>query len=602
MSEVEGGLASSVVRFQMYSNYASFIERAEIRIFEQQQSLQAVPLEIIAVDEAGLAEWQPAAKTLAGSARELKYLLRAYDSKGNFDETGAHPLWLYRERSPNQIGKPVTSDASSPRELLAAYGENDLVRHQITLGSGTVKVQGRGIPADHTIWVAGRQVPVDPQGNFAAEEILPDGTHTVEVAVLDDAGNGSLYLRDLEFKHRDLFYVGVADVTLSKNRAGGPVGLLQGANAAQPYDSSLDGRLAFYVNGKVRENWRLTTSADTREGPVKDLFTNFLNKSPDSLFRRLDPDYHYPTFGDNGVVTEMAPTLGKFYFKAGRGESYGMWGNFNAGYMGNELAHIDRGLYGANAHYASASTTSFGERRITMHGFAAEPRTMPSYEEFRGTGGSLCFLRHQDILTGSERVRIEMRDKDSRIVTGVVNLRPSVDYDIDYLQGRLLLSEPLSSTADDNQLVRSSGLSGNEAYLVARYEYTPGFDKLDALATGGQGHYWFNDHVGLGLTANRNKEGDANSNNLDAADLTLRMSRNSWFKMQTGRSEGLVSSSLRSDDGGFGFHGPDDLPFTGAGAGAYRADLSVGLGEFVKGRDGRFTFYKQSLDGGYAAP
>ena len=84
----------------MYNNYSSFIERAEIRIFEQQQSLQAVPLEIIAVDDAGLAEWQPAAETLAGPARELKYLLRAYDSKGNFDETDARPLWLYREPSP----------------------------------------------------------------------------------------------------------------------------------------------------------------------------------------------------------------------------------------------------------------------------------------------------------------------------------------------------------------------------------------------------------------------------------------------------------------------------------------------------------------------
>ena len=358
----------------------------------------------------------------------------------------------------------MTSDATSPRELLAAYGENDLARHQIPLGSGTVKVQGSGIPAGYTVWVAGRQVPVDPQGNFAAEEILPDGTHTVEVAVLDDAGNGSLYLRDLEFKRRDLFYVGVADITLSENRADGPVDLLQGQNAPQPYDSSLDGRLAFYVNGKVSEHWRLTASADTREGPVKDLFSNFLDKSPDSLFRRIDPDYHYPTFGDDGVVTEMAPTLGKFYFKASRGENYGMWGNFNVGYMGNELAHVDRGLYGANAHYGSESTTEFGERRMTVDGFAAQPGTMSSYEEFRGTGGSLYFLRHQDILTGSERVRIEIRDKDSRIVTGVVNLRPSVDYDIDYLQGRLLLSEPLSSTADDNLLVRNSGLSGNEAY------------------------------------------------------------------------------------------------------------------------------------------
>ena len=174
---------------------------------------------IIAVDDAGLAEWQPTPETLAGPARELKYVLRAYDSKGNFDETDARPLWLYREPSP---GKDVaTSDGPPPRELLAAYGENDLARHQIPLGSGTVKVQGSGIPAGHTVWVAGRQVPVDPQGNFAAEEILPTGTHTVEVAVLDDAGNGSLYLRDLEFKRRDLFYVGVADVTLSDNARAG---------------------------------------------------------------------------------------------------------------------------------------------------------------------------------------------------------------------------------------------------------------------------------------------------------------------------------------------------------------------------------------------
>src|SRR6185295_4908125 len=110
--------------------------------------------------------------------------------------------------------------------------------------------------------------------------------------------------------------------------------------------------------------------------------------------------------------------------------------------------------------------TKFGERRIGVDGFAAQPGTMPSYEEFRGTGGSLYFLRHQDILTGSERVRVEIRDKASGIVTGVVNLRYPMDYDIDYLQGRILLSQPLSSTADDNLLVRTTGLSGDDAYLV----------------------------------------------------------------------------------------------------------------------------------------
>ncbi len=594
VGQPDDGPVPPVVRFRMYDNYSSFIDRAEIRIFEQQESLQAVPLEVIAVDAAGLAEWQAPAEDFSGPVRELKYVLRAYDSKGNFDETDAEPLWLHRERVPEEI---VTSGG----ELLAAYGETDMARHQIPLDGGTVRVQGSSIPANHTVWVAGRQVPVDPQGNFAAEEILPAGTHTVEVAVLDDAGNGSLYLRDLEFKRTDLFYVGIADVTLSENRSNGPVDELQGDDPRQPWDSSLDGRLAFYVDGKVREHWRFTSSADTREGPVEDLFSNFLDKSPESLFRRLDPDLHYPTFGDDSVVEEMAPTQGKFYFKASHGENYGMWGNFKVDYLGNELAHVDRGLYGANAHYGSEAITSFGERRIVADGYAADPGTIPSYEELRGTGGSLYFLSHQDILMGSERVRIEIRDKDSGIVTGVINLRQNIDYDIDYLQGRILLSEPLSSTADDNLLVRTGGLSGDEAYLVTRYEYTPGFDELDAVAAGGQGHYWLNDHVRIGLTGSSNEEDDADST-LGAADLTLRMSTDSWFKVQTGRSEGLVTSALRSDDGGFEFNGHDDMSFTEADADAYRADLSIGLGDIFSGRDGRVTLYAQNVDAGYSAP
>src|SRR6185295_11775778 len=139
--------------------------------------------------------------------------------------------------------------------------------------------------------------------------------------------------------------------------------------------------------------------------------------------------------------------------------------------------------------------TKFGERRIGVDGFAAEPGTMPSYEEFRGTGGSLYFLRHQDILRGSERVRIEVRDQDSGIVSKVVDLQYPMDYDIDYLQGRILLAQPLSSVAQNNLLVRSSGLSGDEARLVVRYEYTPGFSTLEEVATGGQAHYWLKDYV-----------------------------------------------------------------------------------------------------------
>src|SRR5207248_5118826 len=64
VSEVDNLPVASIVHFRIYNNYSSFIARAEIRIFEQQQSLETVPLEIIAVDDTGFVEWQAATKTL----------------------------------------------------------------------------------------------------------------------------------------------------------------------------------------------------------------------------------------------------------------------------------------------------------------------------------------------------------------------------------------------------------------------------------------------------------------------------------------------------------------------------------------------------------
>ncbi len=556
-------LFGTPVRFRMYNNYSAFIDRSEVRIFQADQSTQATPMKVLPVDAAGFAEWEPTAEQTTAPMRELQYVLRAYDKQGNFDETTPQPLWLVLDNGTRTDVPPQDAPAQPPKELLASYGTSGLTSHNIPLGSGTIKVRGGSIPAHHSVYVAGKPVPVDPLGNFLAEEILPAGMHTVEVAVLDDEGNGAMFLRDLEFEKNDWFYVGIADVTASDTHTRGPAELLQGENAPYDYDSALDARLAFYVSGKFSEDWHLSASADTREGPVDELFSNFLNKAPDSLFRRIDPDYHYPTFGDDSVVEEVAPTLGKMYVKLARDESHAMWGNFKINYADNELAHVDRGLYGGNLHYQTESATSFGEQRFTADGFAAEPGTLASREEFRGTGGSLYFLRNQDILVGSERLRVELRDKDSGLVSGVVNLRPVLDYDIDYLQGRIVLAEPLNSTVDDRLLVRSGALSGDAAYLVVRYEYTPGFTEIDTLATGGQAHAWINDYVKVGLTTNGNEEGDTESS-LDGADVTLRMSADSWLKVQGGRSEGLVSSAMYSDDGGFGFVNPDTTGFTSA--------------------------------------
>jgi len=84
------------------------------------------------------------------------------------------------------------SDKPSTQTLLAAYGENDLARQQIPLGSGSVKVQGSGIPAGHKVWVAGREVPVDPQANSLRKRFFPTAHKQSKSSVLDGDGNGSL--------------------------------------------------------------------------------------------------------------------------------------------------------------------------------------------------------------------------------------------------------------------------------------------------------------------------------------------------------------------------------------------------------------------------
>ncbi len=592
----ETEFAENLVRFRLYANYHTFIKRAEVRVFDEAQSVRDTPMAVIPMNDEGMAEWQPGFETFSAPGRQLKYLVRVYDANGHFDETTAQPLWVVDQIDPRSCRvRPAYGIACRATAKAASRIRN------IPLSGGTVQAHGSAIPAGHVVWLAGYPVPVDGKGRFIAEEILPTGMHTVEVAVLDKSGNGELFLRDLALEKNDWFTVGIADLTLSRNKTNGPAKLLAPDKPQYSDDFDLQGRLAFYTKGQFGNGWGLTASADTREGPLNEIFSNFLDKSPEALFRRIDPDYHFPTFGDDSTVVEDAPTSGKFYVKLKKDENYGLWGNFKVGYTDNDLAHVDRGLYGGNLHYQTRGVTSFGEQRFMVDGFAAEPGTVAGRDEFRGTGGSLYFLRRQDLLQGSERVRIEVRDKDSGMVLGVKNLTPALDYDLDYLQGRMLLTQPLASTADDSLLVHSDSAGGNPVFLVVRYEYTPGVEDLDTMAFGGRAHYWLGDHVKIGVTTSRDEE-EGDDNSLDGADVTIRKSSNTWVKLEAGRSKGPGLCTTNSLDGGFNFSTTGSLSRSDVDAMAHRVDVSVGFQDLFENGKGRFTLYNQELEAGYAAP
>jgi flagellar motor protein MotB len=589
--EIEGR-----VHFKVYSNYSGFITKLEVRLFEYEQSTRDEPLAILETNKDGLAVWQAEFEKNSAQVKKLKYVLRVYDEKENFDETVEQALWVV-----NQLKSKLKKDLDIESELLAVYGENRLGLENIPKTGGTIFVNGESIPKDHTVWIAGRPVPVDKDGKFVAEEIFAKGLHTVEVAILDNEGNGELYMRDLEFERSDWFYVALADITLTRDSTNGPAQLITNDTAHYDNDFNFDGRLAFYADGDFDNGWHLTASADTREGPLKDIFSNFTDKSPDALFRRIDPDYFYPSFGDDSTLEEAAATSGKFYVKLSKEENFGLWGNFEAEYTDTDLSHIDRGLYGIQGHYESEEATSFGEKKLVIDGFAAEPGSIAGRDDFRGTGGSLYFLKHQDILTGSDRVRIEIRDKDSGLVIGVKNLTPALDYDIDYIQGRILLTDPLASISSDGLLVDNGSFSGHPVYLVTRYEYTPGFDDLNDITTGGRIHYWFGDDLKLGMTANQQEEA-GNENTLTGVDLTLRKNAGTWLKFEFANTQGLGNSQLNSNDGGFNFDPLNTGLTTDLSANAFRIDMSVRLRDYFDDSRGAVTFYVQNREAGFSAP
>jgi len=219
------------------------------------------------------------------------------------------------------------------------------------------------------------------------------------------------------------------------------------------------------------------------------------------LLRRLDPDDFYPVYGDDSTTYEDAPTRGKFYVRLERGDSHILWGNFKTNITGTEFARHERGLYGANAYYRSEATTSFGERRVTVHGFAAEPGTLPQRDEFRGTGGSAYFLRRQDITVGSEQITLDIRDRVTGLSKSRRVLRPEEDYTIDYIQGVVILRRPVSSTAAAGEIVRDGQLGGDDVFVLAQYEFSPTTGDFDDYSYGTRTEVWATDNIRLGGSA-----------------------------------------------------------------------------------------------------
>jgi outer membrane protein OmpA-like peptidoglycan-associated protein len=581
-------LVDREVTFTSYSNYHFWIMRGEVRLFAPDASALDKPMAVLPLDDKGRARWT--ADSQAGEA--VRYLLRVYDRENRFDETAPQILHIAKKT------KPLGDEQPGPREELIGYGENRLTLRNIPVRGGAVTVNGANVAPGDQVRFLGKEIPVALNGKFAARQILPAGSHVVAVEVFDPKGNPVMrFARNLYIPDEDWFYVAIADLTAGQAHTNGPAALVTADDTHDSDETYVDGRLAFYLKGKIKGEWILTAAADTREQPVGNLFTNFDSKDPRYLLRRLDPDRYYPVYGDDSTTLEDAPTRGKFYVRLARGDSHVMWGNFQTAIPGSDLIQFSRGMYGANLKYRGDASTSFGQKNTQADFFAGDPGTLGAREQFRGTGGSLYYVKNMDVTSGSERLWTEIRDMDSGIVLKTALLSPGQDYEFDYLQGRILLTYPLPSTADDSQLVRAGSLAGHPVYLMVTYEYTPGISKVDNFTGGGRVSQWFKDKLLVGLTGYRQGD-DATEQQLYGSDITYRFREGSYIKAEAAQSEGPGTAVDSSATGGFEFRSTE---VADEKATAKRVETALDLADF-SAIQSRVKAYWQEREKGYSSP
>ena len=591
------------VRFTTYTNYQRYIVKAEMRVFAPDQSTQQIPLAVIPVTVGESVDWTPPPTpksllhimTALEKTHHLNYLLRVYDREGHFDETKPRRLDIIQRPEIEPVGVDAAKLARDTERV--AYGENTLVLRNIPVHGGAVTVNGSNVPPGDNVTVLGMHVPVDDEHKFVARQILPGGPQSVSVTILNARGEGLEFTRNLTIATDDSFFVGLVDLTAGSNIVNGPIDLVTGdPNLAN--HNYVNGQLAFYYKGLIKGQWLLTAAADTEDQPVRDLFSNFSSKDPEYLLRRLDPDKYYPVYGDDGTTVQDAPTSGKFYVRLERGDSQVLWGNFKTNLTGTEFLQYARTLYGLDVRYRSPEATTFGEKKISVDAFAADPGTLGSRQEFRGTGGSVYYLQYQDVSVGSEQIWVQVRDKDSGIVMSQTQLVPEQDYEMNYMQGRVLLTSPLPATANTETLVHSGGLDGDPVYLVATYEYVPDFSGISSLSVGGHASEWFGDHWQLGMSSFH--QGDpGEEQDLRGIDGTWRYMPGTYIKAEYAHSDGAGAPTLTSITGGLSF---DTMSSSGAPASADRVEAAVDLAEVTDSMKGKITAYDENRDGSFSGP
>ncbi|MEO1575596.1 MAG: OmpA family protein, partial [Pseudomonadota bacterium] len=299
------------VTFLAYTNYGAFMESMTLTVYHEADRDRANPLAVLAPNTPPQAfsdfvyfQWDAPALPVSLDAR-LAYVLQVADAQGRRDETAPGFIQSVSQEQQAEIDEkdrarwdkhvarhgtlPVhldndggLTDRQAHRRLALTYGRSQLVRQNIPLHGARVRLHGADIDPSLGLYVDGHRVPLDHEGQFAAEYLLPVGEHWAEFSIGNDALGYWMKDVPVSVTGNQTFLVALADFTASSSDLNGSLEPLSG-NARYGEESLVEGRVAYYLKARIKGKYLLTSQLDSREQQLDDLLGSLDEKDTRNL-------------------------------------------------------------------------------------------------------------------------------------------------------------------------------------------------------------------------------------------------------------------------------------------------------------------------------
>lgn len=333
------------------------------------------------------------------------------------------------------------------------------------------------------------------------------------------------------------FFVGFAELFFGENNLTGNIELIEDSDT---FEENVDmGRVNFYLRGKIKGKHLITAWLDTEEESLDDIFKNLDERKQNTPFEKIDAEKYYPVYGDDSQVVSETNTAGKLYLKLESEELNAIWGNYKLNYDNNKLINLRKNIYGANIDYDNG----FDFNTFWYQSFSTQTR-----DELELTGGILYYLRQDDLIAGSEDIKLELRDSSTGRVLESRNLVAGEDYEINYLQGRITLKSKLN-LFDDQSLIDDQAGS-DKYYMVVDYQYDYLSSDIDQNNYGLQTKYDLTDQLYLGANYIEESREDSDKYKIYGLNLVYQNPESTEFRIDYAESENITAEKYFSDDGG----------------------------------------------------